>query len=388
MSKQEADSAPLAPAIGFEQLFQALADTVHLHFYDTAFLHNTFPRLTDRYRTLVKEVKQREDFDALARNYLAEFRTSHTSYHTPGDYTYYDLAGIFEPLPNVQAIFGTDGVHYASVGLLTERKDRQIVVVSVLDGSPAQAAGFKKGDLMQSINGEAYSIELLKKYVDQVVSFPVQRNGRSLVLEATPQMVKATEEMLEASRQSARLIEKDGRKVAYLHMWSFAGQQYYELLREQLLYSDLAQAEALVLDIRDGWGGASPEYLNIFNQNIPNLKFYDRQGNAREFSTQWRKPVGLLINGGSRSGKEILAYGFKKYDIGPVIGERTAGAVTAGRIFFLPDNSLLYLAVNEVAVDGEILEGIGVYPDFPANDDPATEVDEQVEEAVRVVLGQ
>lgn len=288
----------------------------------------------------------------------------------------------------MQAIFGTDGVHYASIGLLTERQEGRTAVVSVLDGSPAQAAGFKKGDQVQSINGEAYSIELLKKYVDQAVSFPVQRNGRSLVLEATPQMVKATEEMLEASRHSARLIEKNGRKVAYLHMWSFAGQQYYELLREQLLYSELAQAEALVLDIRDGWGGASPEYLNIFNRNIPNLKFYDRQGTAREFSTQWRKPVGLVINKGSRSGKEILAYGFKKYNIGPVIGERTAGAVTAGRIFFLPDNSLLYLAVNEVAVDGEILEGIGVYPDFPASDDPATELDEQVEEAVRVVLGQ
>ena len=31
----------------------------------------------------------------------------------------------------------------------------------------------------------------------------------------------------------------------------------------------------------------------------------------------------LLINGGTRSGKEILAYGFKKYGFGPVVGTPT-----------------------------------------------------------------
>ena len=35
----------------------------------------------------------------------------------------------------------------------------------------------------------------------------------------------------------------------------------------------------------------------------------------------------MLVNGGSRSGKEVLAYGFRKHGIGPVVGSRTAGAV-------------------------------------------------------------
>jgi carboxyl-terminal processing protease len=31
----------------------------------------------------------------------------------------------------------------------------------------------------------------------------------------------------------------------------------------------------------------------------------------------------MLVNGGTRSGKEVLAYGFKKYQIGEVIGTQT-----------------------------------------------------------------
>jgi carboxyl-terminal processing protease len=76
----------------------------------------------------------------------------------------------------------------------------------------------------------------------------------------------------------------------------------------------------------------------------------------------WRKPVAMLVNEGTRSGKEILAYGFKEYGIGEVIGSRTAGAVLAGRAYLLRDGSLLLVAVADVLVDGQRLEGVGVVP--------------------------
>jgi len=72
------------------------------------------------------------------------------------------------------------------------------------------------------------------------------------------------------------------------------------------------------------------------------------------------------VNHGTRSGKEILAYGFKQYDIGAVVGTKTAGAVLGGSPFLLQDSSLLYLAVVDVFVNGERLEGKGVTPDIEA----------------------
>ena len=45
------------------------------------------------------------------------------------------------------------------------------------------------------------------------------------------------------------------------------------------------------------------------------------------------------------------------------MGERTAGAVLAGKPTILSDQSLLYVAVSDVLVDGQRLEGVGVEPD-------------------------
>src|SRR5271166_1691569 len=77
---------------------------------------------------------------------------------------------------------------------------------------------------------------------------------------------------------------------------------------------------------------------------------------------KWRKPVAMLINGGTRGGKEVLAFGFKEYRLGELVGVRTEGAVLAATAFLIGDNGLLLLAVEDVRVDGQRLEGVGVTP--------------------------
>jgi carboxyl-terminal processing protease len=188
-------------------------------------------------------------------------------------------------------------------------------------------------------------------------------------------------------RQSIRVIEHQGALLGYVHVWSYAGEVYHELLREELTYGRLKDADGLILDLRDGWGGANPSYLNLFNRKVPVLSMGDRSGEWRAMDSQWRKPVVLLINGGTRSGKEALTYGFRKHELGKVVGARTAGAVTAGRPFLLKDGSLLFLAVADARVDGERLEGMGVAPDievvFPI--EYAGGKDPQLEKAVKVL---
>jgi carboxyl-terminal processing protease len=115
-----------------------------------------------------------------------------------------------------------------------------------------------------------------------------------------------------------------------------------------------------------------------------------RDGDQDVMNVKWRKPVALLINGGSRSGKEVLAYGFKKYHVGEVIGTRTAGALLAGRAFLLQDDSLLLLAVADVDVDGERLERTGVAPtiEVPFPLPYAAGNDPQIDKAVEVLTRQ
>ena len=92
------------------------------------------------------------------------------------------------------------------------------------------------------------------------------------------------------------------------------------------------------------------------------MKITGRNGETGFVDVKWRKPVAALINEGTRSGKEVLAYGFKEYRLGELVGHRTEGAVLAATAFLIGDDDLLLLAVEDVLVDGQRLEGVGVTP--------------------------
>ena len=166
---------------------------------------------------------------------------------------------------------------------------------------------------------------------------------------------------LRGLESSARIIESGGRRIGYVHIWCYAGHTYQRALEVLLSQGALKDADALIWDLRDGWGGAQPEYLDLFNARAPTMQVTDRSGNSEFVNVKWRKPVAMLINGGTRSGKEVLAYGFKKYRLGELIGTRTEGAVLAATAFLI-GSGLLLLAVEDVRVDGERLEGVGVTP--------------------------
>jgi len=193
---------------------------------------------------------------------------------------------------------------------------------------------------------------------------------------------------LEGMEASARVVRANGRRIGYVHVWSYAGYAYQRALEHLIAEGVLKDADALIWDLRDGWGGAIPEYLDLFNTRAPTMQIIDRNG-AREFENiKWRKPVAMLINGGTRSGKEILAYGFKKYHLGEVIGTRTEGAVLAATAFLIGDG-LLLLAVRDVLVDGVRLEGVGITPTVEVQAGPpsADKGDAQLDKAIAVLSG-
>ncbi len=115
------------------------------------------------------------------------------------------------------------------------------------------------------------------------------------------------------------------------------------------------------------------------------MRVTDRTGVSEFEGVKWRKPVAMLVNGGTRSGKEVLAYGFKKYRLGEVIGTRTEGAVLAATAFLIGPG-LLLLAVGDVLIDGERLEAVGVAPTIEVQSG-AGQGDPQLDRAVAVLSG-
>jgi len=214
------------------------------------------------------------------------------------------------------------------------------------------------------------------------------RDGEPLSIAVTPADLHPNDMFLQGLKASARVMASDvGARIGYVHVWSYAGWQYQNALEDLIGDGALKDVDALVWDLRDGWGGAQPQYLDLFNPHSPTMKVTARNGDTDLVDVKWRKPVAALINGGTRSGKEVLAYGFKEYRLGELVGSRTEGAVLAATAFLVGDEGLLLLAVEDVLVDGKRLEGVGVEPTIEVAFDTryAGGVDPQLERAVEVL---
>jgi len=351
------------------QVFEEAWKQIDSEFYDPQFHGLNWSKIREIYRPQIEKAQTRAEGYHLINEMISRLKASHTHLYTPDQPAYYQLAAIFgKRATGYKQAFGDKEVRYTEVGLVTFTTPEGIFVKGVLEGSPAQAAGIQVGDQILEVDGKPFEpVESFRNKAGQPVQILIQttpepssRQEKKVI----PREVDPYQMFLEAEKKSVQIFEEDGVKIGYIRIWSYAGDPYQEAFVQAIVKGDLNEASALVVDLRDGWGGASPEYLNIFNRKVPVMVTASRSGDKRKYDPQWRKPVALLVNEGTRSGKEMLAYAFQKYQLGKIIGMPTAGAVLAGRPFYLSDGSLLMVAVRDVWVDGERLEGKGVRPDI------------------------
>lgn len=378
----------------FEQAWQ----TVNDNFYDPKFNGVNWQAIREKYQPQAAQAQSNQQIAVAINQMLSQLRTSHTHFYTQDEPAYYQLLGIFQPgnkdfQQQIKKFFPKGKIEYSGIGAFTKNINGKTFVSAILDGSPAAIAGLKVGDSLLGVDGSPYQpIQSFVGKAGQKVTLLIQRSPNpktQIEIAIAPQMLDATTMFLDAQQASTQVIERQGKKIGYVHIWSYAGDQYQQQLEEDLIYGRLKDADGLVLDLREGWGGASPNYLNIFTAKGPNVTTVLRNSKRNTVNYQWKKPVVMIVNEGSRSGKEILAFGFQKYNIGPVIGTKTAGAVVGGRPFLMQNGNLLYLAVADVFVDGnQRLEGKGVTPDInvPFSLEYAQGADPQKERAIEVVV--
>lgn len=351
----------------YPDLFKEILMIVEENFYNPVQIARDFPVIKETYGKQAKHISAQKDFSKLVTAMLHELNASHTYYLTPDDYEYYHLGALFSKIPEIGALFGKQEVMYPTVGIITQSVEKKTYIASVLAGSVAEKAGLLKGDEILSVNGKPYApITSLKSSVGKDVSFEIRRReqAKPQKIVMKPVLVNPKQEMLEAERASIRVIEKQGKKIGYIHIYSYAGQEYHQELLNALMWGSLKEADALIIDLRYGLGGAYPYYLSIFDRNIPVFSMQTRDGKDIIMDSQWRKPAVYLVNKFTRSGKELLAFGAKKYNLAKVIGEKTGGQTLGGRLFPLSNNDLLFLAVQGSRIDGVSLEGVGVAPDI------------------------
>ncbi len=215
---------------------------------------------------------------------LLSLKTSHCQFATLNDESFFFLHSLFG---TINKRFAT-GPHawarpIACTGLATGGlgfEDNQVRYV--LDGSPAAHAGLAIGDHLKQVDGRPYTgyLDFLDK-AGREVKLSVERRGDSAVTELliTPVKKNLYSLYVEATKVSKKTVKQGKYTLGYVHLWS-GGSANAEAVSE-ILTTDFKNVDGLVYDLRDGYGGASFEDLDLFYRpraGFPDCVSKDRAG--------------------------------------------------------------------------------------------------------------
>lgn len=254
------------------------------------------------------------------------------------------------------------------VGIYLEQKDSQIVVKSVVKGSPADRAGIQSGDIIVSVD----DILALNLSVEEVVLRLRGETGTGVRL-----FVRRDNEVLSFDMLREKIDlpsveytwEDEG--IALVKFYTFGADLAEETAQvlEELKTSGL---RGLILDLRDNQGGYVEEaraVCSLFTDGVL-LKVKEKNSSWQEIRgpDRW-KPVSLptvvLVNGETASAGEIMAAALKDNKAALLVGESTFGKGTMQTLFELSDGGYLKLTTAEfTSPEGRTIQDNGVEPHF------------------------
>ncbi len=281
---------------------------------------------------------------------------------------------------------------FSGVGLTVTEVKEGLRVASVLDDSPAQDAGVKRGDLILAVDGKSIAGDPADVSAAKIKGEP----GTEVELRIEP-VTGGKPRDLTMSRAQVRVPAVDGeireigppgdrRKIAYVRYATFSEGSHGEL-REEIERLYRQGAEGLVLDLRGNGGGLLNEAVlsaSIFVDEGVIVSTSSRADGDTDYEAVGGaldpKPTVVLTNRDTASAAEILAAALDDYELATLVGTRTYGKNTVQEILNLPAGGALDLTIGEyVTSEGESLAGGGVEPEVKSRDDLEAPGDETLE---------
>jgi carboxyl-terminal processing protease len=255
------------------------------------------------------------------------------------------------------------------IGAALSKRFGYVVVISVLPDSPAQKAGIRGGDILESIAGFTshdmsigQAATLLSGEPGSSVTVSVIRRGHSEPIEI---------DVIHAKMQPPRLVEdKMAGDIAYLRVPAFEPGATIQI-REKLSQIERQGAHKLILDLRDSAIGKIQEGVStaqLFLNSGTIVTLHGQTVAAQTFSADpskvvWHGPLTVLISSGTAGPAEVLAAAIAENHRGETVGDRTFGTASEQKLIPLDDGAALILTVaNYFTPTGKSIPADGVAP--------------------------
>lgn len=291
--------------------------------------------------------------------------------------------------------------NYVGIGIYMtlDLENNAIYVVKPMEGSPAEEAGIKAGDLITKVDGIEYSGEEL----DQASNAIKGKEGTKVKLEI---LSNGQTREIEVERRKiivSHIVEKKFDNIGYLLIEDFDGgcadefeEKYKELEKQGI--------DRLIIDLRNNGGGVVNEAVDIADMLLEKDKTIlitkDKKGNEEvkkcDNEASITMPVVVLTNGYSASASEILIGALKDNERATIVGTKTYGKGVIQEVDRLNDGSGLKITIEEYYTPNrDKINKVGIKPDeeielsseIIEKGTYTDEEDNQLQKAIEIIKG-
>jgi carboxyl-terminal processing protease len=295
---------------------------------------NTYHTIVDRYAG--GPVDKTKLIEGAIKGMIAALDDPYSSYLTSDEFqaTLQGISGQFE---GIGAEIGTQNATGATIDCATLGANCRLVIISPIDGSPAEKAGVKAGDVVLTVDGSSVDGLTVDGARDRIrgkkgtqVILTVSRKGV-----ANPIKLAITRDVI----VQKEVVTKDlaGGTIGYIDVTGFSENAATSL--HQAVAADIEKGEKrLILDLRGNPGGFVTAARSVASEFIGSGTIFwqeDAQGNktptdakAGGAATDPSIKLVVLIDKGSASASEIVAGALRDTHRATLVGETTFGKGT------------------------------------------------------------
>jgi carboxyl-terminal processing protease len=256
---------------------------------------------------------------------------------------------------------------FAGIGATVQQKTDQIVLVSILPGTPAEKAGLKAGDVVTAVDGQSTkgwsaddAVNRIRGKAGTSVKLQISRGSQTLSFDLT-------RENINVPSVATHIFDN---KVLYVRVFEFGGRTATEF--DQALKDNLkGSVGMIVLDLRDNPGGyvdAANDVISEFVNQGTSTILVSRggkedvkkvTGSGRAFSY----PLVVLLNENSASASEITAGAIKDHGRAKLVGVKSFGKGSVQEDFPLRDGDLHLTIAIWLTPNRHSIDKTGITPD-------------------------